>query len=203
MDPSASQNATLALVAAAKAGDDDAYDALFGRIGGRLRLFIEARLGPALRAREEPMDLVQETYLAAHRAFAGFDPGDRPADVAFRAWICRIAEHCICARADHHGAAKRTPPAEAARVSRIVQSASARNPGPLTAAGQADASARLLAALDALPPDQREVVLLRQFEDLSLAEIAQRTDASESTVRRRLGVASRSLGAAMRGGGER
>jgi len=194
-----SRHATLALVVAAKGGDDDAYDALFARMGDRLRLFIEARLGPRLRQREEPMDLVQETYLAAHRAFAEFEPGDRPADVAFRAWLCRIAERCICARADHHGAVKRMPPAEAARISRIVEAASAQGPGPLTAAGRADSSARLLAALDALPPDQREVVLLRQFEDLSLAEIARRTDSSETTVRRRFGLASRSLGLALRG----
>jgi RNA polymerase sigma-70 factor (ECF subfamily) len=172
-------------------------------MGARLRLFIEARLGPRLRDREEPMDLVQETYLAAHRAFAEFDPAGRPADVAFRAWLCRIAEHCICARADHHGARKRTPPAEAARISRILEVASAGGPGPMTAAGRADASARLLAALDALPVDQREVVLLRQFEGLSLAEIARRTDSSESTVRRRFGLASRSLGVALGPGGSR
>ncbi|MCU0863967.1 MAG: sigma-70 family RNA polymerase sigma factor [Planctomycetes bacterium] len=185
--PAPAAHPTELLLARARGGDRDAYDALFSQAADRLQIYLRVRLGPALRGHEESRDLLQETYLAAHRAFPAFE--DR-GEGAFVRWLCRIAENQIRARADHHHAQKRLPPGELERATRVLDRLAAAATGPVTAAGRSEQRERLAVAMAALPADEREALLQRHFEGRELDEIAQLLGTSATSVRRLLGRAT-------------
>ena len=60
------------LMAKARAGHRDAADQLFARAADRVLLYVRMRLGVALRARVDAMDVLQETFLHAQRAWERF-----------------------------------------------------------------------------------------------------------------------------------
>lgn len=188
---------TETLVSRAKDGDRAAYDRLFALAADRALLFIRCRLGPKLRARLDSMDVLQEAYVEGHKAFGGFE---YRGDDAFAGWLCRVAENKIRGLADFHGAKKRTPPGEQLAVSVVLDRHRTDRTGPLSAVDRSAARTRLAEGLDALEPDQREVVLLRFFQDLTLQEIADLMGKSEPGVRRLLGKATRALGRVMKRG---
>jgi RNA polymerase sigma-70 factor (ECF subfamily) len=193
------ESPTLARLRAAKSGDLDAYDELFANTVDRLQLFLRVRLGQGLRLAEESADLLQETYLAAHQAFANFEiPATGDPERAFFGWLCTIAENCIRRRADHHGAQKRRPKGKLQRISRIMEGVSAGSLGPATRAERLDQRHRLAQAMLQLEDGPRQLLVLHHFENLSGAEIARRTQRSESSVRRDLAAAVRQLGAALK-----
>ncbi|MCA8964046.1 MAG: sigma-70 family RNA polymerase sigma factor [Planctomycetes bacterium] len=177
----------------------DAFDTRFADAAERLHLFLRVRTGQALRAHEDSFDLLQETYLAARKAFGGFE--DR-GDGAFVRWLCRIAENCVRARADHHGAQKRRPPAELERVSQLLSRIAAGTLGPATRAERQEQRERLASGLAQLPREEREVFVMRHFEGLELDAIASRIGSSATSVRRLLGRASLRLGEQLAGRGE-
>ncbi len=185
---------TADLVQRAQDGDRDAYDALFANAAERLQLFVRLRLGAKLREKEQSLDLVQETYLAAHEAFSTFEDRD---DGGFSRWLCRIAENRIRARAEHHGAKKRRPPGDLARVSQVLDELRTRTIGPASRAERVEERERLASALADSPSEDRDVVLMRFFEGLSVDEIADRLGTSESSVRRALGRATIRLGSCL------
>ncbi len=182
---------TRLLVVRAQGGDREAYDRLFALAGDRLRLYARLRLGPALRSTVESDDVVQEVYLAAHKAFDGFR---WQGDASFTRWLCRIAENVIRGLADHHGARKRTPPAAMARVSRIEHRLAASGKGPATQVAWEDRTRALATALDTLDDDMREVLLFRYFHGRTIDEIAHMTSRSPTSTRRLLGRAALALG---------
>jgi len=182
----------------AREGDADALDLLFAGSADRVLLYVGARLGGRLRAKAEPMDVLQETWLEAHRSFDDFVYRGKG---AFTAWLCRIAEHRIRALADHHGAAKRTPPGEPLPVSRVLDRVRAAGTGPATAASRQEQRRRLAAALDGLPEEEREVLLQRHFLDRTWDEIADALGRPATTVRRQAGRATKRLGEALAGAG--
>lgn len=184
------------LVLRAKAGDRSAYDQLFARVAARLGLYVRARLGPGLRGRLEPEDVLQEVYLEAHRSFAGFEArGER----AFMRWLCGIAEHRLRDLSDRFSARKRAAPGPAAPSSALA-ALPGSGPGPSTACDGARSQARLLEALQALTAEERDAILLRYVRDLTLREVASELGRSEPTVRRVLARALVRLGEALSGG---
>ncbi len=168
------------------------FERLFEQAAGRLLLFVELRLGAALRERVEAQDVLQEAFLNGFAAFGAEAPRDAR---GFAAWMCRIVETTLLGLHDHFAARKRTPPGEVARITAILDSARARGTGPMTAAGRADEHERLRQALGALPDEQREPILHRFFADLDVEAIATRMGRSPSAVRRLLAKATARLGA--------
>ena len=194
-DKSHTRDGITQRILAAKGGDLDAYEALFAATIDRLQLFLRVRLGAQIRKAEESLDLVQETYLAAHRAFDEFEvPTTGDPERALFGWLCTIAENCIRARADHHGAKKRSPTGQLERVSRILEGVAAGTIGPATRAERSDERSRVATAMLALPDTQRELLMARHFEGLSFAAIADRRDSSETSVRRDVANAVEQLG---------
>jgi RNA polymerase sigma-70 factor (ECF subfamily) len=182
---------TRALVARAREGDAEAFGRLVGLAEPRLRLYLRVRMGPALRARVEPEDALQETWVAAHRGLEGFE--DRGPD-AFVRWLCGIAENVLRGLADHHGARKRSPAAGTAPAS-AAWALPAGTTGVATAVARREARDRVAEAVEGLPDDEREVLALRFFQGLSIDAIASLTTEAPTTVRRRLGRATMALGA--------
>lgn len=66
-------------------------------------------------------------------------------------------------------------------------------PGPEQTLASRQQLGQVLAALDALPPRTRSVVMLRRFEDLSYAQIAARLGISVSAVEKHVGRAMDAL----------
>ena len=175
MDAGASQT----LLDAARTGSEEAKEALLARYAGRLLALIRLRMGPSLRAHLESQDLLQATLLKSYtrlRDFRGEDPA------ALMAWLAAIARHEVADQADFQRRQRRdlaretSLGAEAEAVPAPVRSA-------LSQAIWSEQSARLESALEALPGQHREVIVLRKLEELSFAEIGERLGRSEDACR--------------------
>jgi len=190
-----------ALVERARRGERPAFDRLFAIVAERLALFVRLRTGPQLAAQVEVVDVLQETYLQAMKSLATFEfRGER----ALLAWLCRIAENRLRDLAQNHGAAKRGAAVERVEFEHVLELARESATGPMTAAARSEARERLCGGLDSLKEDEREVLLLRYFQERELEDIAGCVGLSVSAVRRLLARSverlGRSLGGAIEGG---
>ena len=179
-DPSA--RSTVSLVAQIQAGDRRAFNELFGRYLTRVEHLVRARLGPELRTRESISDIVQEVYLEAVRSFDRFSP---QVPQGFYRWLRKIVEHKIIdAHRRHFGAARR----DARREVALDQMGGpdggiAQGESPSQILLRDEACTQLRQAVLRLPPDQRRVIELRQFEMLSSAEVGEQMNRSAEAVR--------------------
>ena len=133
---------------------------------------------------EDAREAAQETLLKAYRSRARYD-AKRP----FYPWLYRIMKNtCLDAKARRSNRA--APGLDAERVPTGLL-------GPLEQAEQTQAIERLRLALELVSVDQREIINLRHFQDLSYAEIAQILGIAEGTVMSRLYRARKALVQAM------
>lgn len=163
---------TTALVAAAKDGDRAAFDELV-----RLTYVETYTLAHRLTGDEEDArDVVQEAYLRAYRGLDRFR-----GDAQFSTWLYRITANCA---ATHLGRRSRHRHDELDEATGGADQHPDHDPEL-----QADADelrGRLRAALDALPPKLRSVVVLRDVYDLPHEAIAAELGISESAAKVRL-----------------
>ena len=123
-------------------------------------------------------DIVQDAMLRAFRAFDGFAGGD------IRAWLLTIVRNCWRSA----GAAGRR------RAYTVLdENLVAAEPDPEVTAVQAGTRRRLDAAIAGLPDEFREVLILREMDDMSYREIAEVTGAPIGTVMSRLARARAAL----------
>jgi len=129
------------------------------------------------RNQEAAEDAVQEAFLNAWKAMPTFQPG-RP----FRPWLLKIVlNQCYMA-------ARRKQPTTVSLETTIdvAQSIHADQADPEAVFVQNEARAQLHQLLTILPDDQRQVIELRFFADLSVPEIATILDCRQGTVKSRL-----------------
>ena len=128
-----------------------------------------------VRDEHDAEDIVQEACLRALRFFAGFRGGDS------RAWMLKIVRNTAFTWLKHNRPA--APPAEFDENIHLVP----EEPVTLEASllRKAD-NAMIHGALDELTPEFREVVVLRDFEELSYKEIADIAEIPVGTVMSRL-----------------
>lgn len=170
MLPPVSLAATTQLLHAALDGEDEARGALLERLRPRLVLWVATRMSPALRAKVEPDDVAQEVLLAVHKSLDRFDTRDQR---AFFGWLFKIAENRIRDLVDHFGAQKRQTP----------EPRSFSQTSPSMAARRREQVERIARAVEVLPPDYREVIRLRRFQELETPQVAAIMDRSENAVR--------------------
>ena len=123
------------------------------------------------RNERDAEDVVQESYLRAFRFFAGFRGGDS------RAWLMRIVRN-TCYTWLHAN----RPLQEATEFDETLFSPDSRNPNPEEAVLRKDSGALVRKALETLPANFREVLILRELEGLSYKEIADITGMPAGTV---------------------
>ena len=134
-----------------------------------------------LRETADAEDAVQEAYLLALRHFAGFR-GENA-----RAWLLTIVRRCCYAWAGREGRqASAVGPEE-------LDELPGDTDDPETAAVRGELRQQLASAVDALPLPFREVIVLREIQDLSYQEIATVTGVPIGTVMSRLARARRRL----------
>lgn len=154
-------------------GDRAAFVALFDHYAPRVKGYL-GRLGLE-SARAE--DLTQDVMVAVWRKAASFDRSKASAST----WIYRIARN---RRIDLF---RRERTAELDPDEPMLAPEALPLPDAAMAADQR--GALIAAALDELPPEQREMVRAAFYEDLSHSEIAERTGVALGTVKSRLRLA--------------
>lgn len=167
------------LVERVQAGDAQALEELLAMHMPRLRAFVRVRLGPRLAARESASDVVQS---ACRDVLGRLDSFRYGGEAGFRAWLYAAAARKVADRAEYWGAQRRDPGREAGDIDAL--SLAARTLGsPSAAAMGREALQRLDAALDSLPDDHREVIVLARVAGLSRAQIAEAMERSEASIR--------------------
>ena len=154
-----------AIVKRVLAGERALYEVLVRR--HNQRLYRAARA--ILRNDAEVEDVMQEAYVQAFAHLAQFRQEAR-----FSTWLTRIAVHEALARRRR---AQRQTPMEEPTVSTLT---------PEEHAGSREIATILETAIDDLPDNFREVLVLRTVEDMSVAETAEVLDIPEDTVKTRL-----------------
>lgn len=172
-----SASETTDLFQRARAGSERDLEAFYERSARKLLPWIRLRMGRALRAEMESRDILQAVLIKSlDRLEQVQDPS------AAMAWLARIAENEIRDRVDYHGrqrrdAARRVPlDSHADLVPAPVRQA-------LSQAIVTEETERLERALEALPDAQREIIVLRMFEELTFRDIGARLGKSEDACR--------------------
>ena len=175
------------LLAQARAGDAAALGQLLELYRNYLRLIARSMIGGAPGLKLEASDLVQETFLKAHRQFADFAGREEP---EFIAWLRRILVRAVADQARYHRAGVRNRRREVAledlldRAGGAAQQALADSfPSPSSMAVRRERSVLLADALEKLPADYRTVFVLRNIEHIPFNEIAVRLGRSPGAVR--------------------
>jgi RNA polymerase sigma-70 factor (ECF subfamily) len=173
------QSATDELLARARAGEAEAVERLLTAQREPLRRMIGARLDPALAARIDASDVVQDVLIEAHRRLNDYL---RNPVMPFPLWLRHIAkDHVIDAHRRHRQAQRRSLDREQPLAPAVLADHSSfelagqlldREPTPATAAVRHELQARLQDAIAALDDDDREVILMRHAEQLSNQEAA-------------------------------
>jgi RNA polymerase sigma-70 factor (ECF subfamily) len=163
------------LVQRVQDGDRAAFDGLFDKYRRRLAVLIHYKLSPELRASLEVDDVLQETLLRAYRDIGQFQ---YRASGSFLSWLASIADHVIVDIARYRGREGRA--GHTTSLGHVPEPADTRTPSRLLS--QKENVDALLARLDALPDDYRQVILLARIEGLSTAEISERLGKSREAI---------------------
>jgi RNA polymerase sigma-70 factor (ECF subfamily) len=179
---------TDALLARSAAGDRAARGELLERHRRRLKRMVAVRLDRRLAPRVDPSDVVQEALAeAAHR----LDDYLRERPMPYYPWLRRLAWVRVDKAHRRHTAGRRDvgreePPGLPDRSAvALADRLLAGDTGPADAAERAERRAAVRAALDQLPPADREVLVLRYLERLATAETAAVLGVTENAVRLR------------------
>ncbi len=175
------------LIESALSGDEGAFGRLLARYSNYLTLLARVEVGKRLQGKLDPADLVQETFLEAHRHFSAFRGTTEP---EFVGWLRKIMAGVLANTIRRYfGTKARDPRLEQELQVGIDQSscilaAELISPGssPSESAARREQSVLFTDALDKLPDDYREVIVLRNLEGLTFAGVGERMGRSVDSV---------------------
>ncbi len=171
------------IVERALAGDADAFGELVHRWERRIFALAYGILG----REEDARDATQETFIAAFRNLRGFR-----GEAKVSSWLHRIAvNQCITRQRRARTRAENSLEAETASGDEKFAAPAATSPARLAEGRERTAAVRR--AVLALPPELREVIVMKEFEELTFQEIADTLDVPLSTVKSRLYTALKQL----------
>lgn len=177
----------LSLLKRSQDGDASAFDELVTR--HREKIYMLA--WQIVRNEEDALDLTQETFLRAWRSLPRLQLREA---VSLSAWLRRIVTN---ASIDLFRRRRSRPQAELEDAPLKIDPASRTTPSAGEIPGKnADRElirARVSEALEKLSPEHRMVIVLKEIEDLSYAEIARAVGCSAGTVMSRLFYARKHL----------
>lgn len=160
-----------------RGGDQAALAALYDANRDKLRRMVQVRLDPRLAGRVAPSDVLQDAYIDALKRYPHYF--DKP-DLPFFGWLRLVVGQRLADVHREHLAAKKrdvrqeqhlggSPRGSAACLASCV---AASLTSPSGAAARNEDLAMLEQALGELDDIDREILLLRHFEELSNAETA-------------------------------
>ncbi|MCC6534195.1 MAG: sigma-70 family RNA polymerase sigma factor [Burkholderiales bacterium] len=163
--------------ALAKRGDRIAFTELVRRYQGRIFRFVLRMV----RGRDDALDLTQDTFVKAWQAFPEWQP-----QAAVHTWLFQIARNGAIDHLRRHKAIEFVPHAADADIAEP-------GAGPEDAAETRQRYRLLEAALQAIAPEHREILLLREVEQMSYEEIGASLRLSAGTVKSRIARARAAL----------
>ena len=173
----------------ARGGSEKALGRLLESFESYLTLLSRVQIGRRLQGKVDPADVVQETFLEAHRQIGQFR-GTTEAELV--AWLRRIlAGQLALTLRRYLGTKGRDVNLERELGAELDQSSQVLDRGlvasystPSQHVSRREQAVLLADALNRLPKDYREVIILRHLENLPFAEVAQRMNRSEDSVQK-------------------
>jgi RNA polymerase sigma-70 factor, ECF subfamily len=162
------------LVEACLAGDPSAFDVLVGRWDRKIRGAIYRVLG----SEDDARDLCQEAFLKAYRGLGSFKREAR-----FSSWLYQIALNLCRDRLRRRRGRTMVSLEELDEGGGHLPSS---RPSALDLVESRDLQRTVAAAVASLPEEQREVIVLKEYQGLTFLEIAEILDVPVSTVKTRL-----------------
>jgi RNA polymerase sigma-70 factor (ECF subfamily) len=188
-DTSANPEDWATLMHQARAGSSPDQGRLLELYRHYLTLLARLQIGRRLQGKVEAADLVQETFLQAHRDFGQFR-GTTEAELI--AWLRRILAHSVAMCVRRYFSTQRRDVRlerdladELDQSSRVLdQGLLARSSSPSSQAARREHAVLLADALGELTDDYREVIILRHMEGLSFPEVARRMGRTVDSVKK-------------------
>ena len=175
-------NSEVEIVAAAREGDHEAFRLLVERHQGR----VYALALRILRDSERARDASQEAFLKAYRNIHRFE-----GRAAFGTWMYRLTyNHCLDLKRRERGRTQIDlddgPWVERAALESAEERGLPTPVSPEEALTRAELRSQIAGAIDQLPEESRQTLLLREVDGLAYAEIAQVLGIPKGTVMSRL-----------------
>src|SRR5262245_22216916 len=175
------------LLTLARAGEADALGRLLEKFRNYLLVLARIQIGRRLQRKVEEGDLVQETFLEAHRAFPRFR-GTSEGELAY--WLRQILAARLAMLVRHYFGTQQRDVTLERELSEALDRSSeqlgtafvASGTSPSQGAARREEAVRLADALARLPPDYRQVITLRHLESLTFPEVSQRMGRSVDAV---------------------
>lgn len=184
---------TKNLIISAKLGDAKAISLLFARYQPRILRIVRLRLAGELRSKLklQSMDVVQEVFMYAFQHLQDFEPKSQG---HFLNWLAKKVEHSIYDRLDYISRIKREAPAGEISIDQEIMPSretsqlkiQIKDDGttPSQFAVKQERGQLIDSMLDLLEPEQRELIIHRDLEELTFAEIGKILGKSEDAVRK-------------------
>jgi RNA polymerase sigma-70 factor (ECF subfamily) len=175
------------LLAQVRAGDQTMLGLLLERYRAYLTLLARVEIGRHLRSKLDASDVVQETFLEAHRHFDRFAGLEVP---QFTAWLREILSRTLAMQIRRYlGTQARDVRLERQLADSLDRSSAGLQDGlaasvtsPSEFASRGEQSMLLAQAIERLPADYRDVIILRHLEGLTFPEVARRMERSQDSV---------------------
>jgi RNA polymerase sigma-70 factor, ECF subfamily len=173
-------------LASARAGSEEALGQALEACRGYLLAIAQRELDPELQAKGGASDLVQETFLKAHRHFARFHGA---AEAELLLWLRRLLLNNLLDFRRHCQTEKRDAGREVKLdagdpSSRREGELPGTEPTPSNVVMAQEQALALQRTLSRLPEDYRQILVLRYQEELSFEEIAGLMQRSVNAVRK-------------------
>jgi RNA polymerase sigma-70 factor (ECF subfamily) len=173
----------------ARTGDGNSLGALLEQYRPYLTLLARLEIGQRLQGKVDVADVVQDTFLDAARQFPQFRGAE---EHELTAWLRRILAGTLAMLMRRFfGTQARDPRLERTLSDELDESSRALDLGlmakgssPSQAASRREQAVILANALELLPVDYREVIVLRNLEGLTFPEVAVRMQRSSASVER-------------------
>lgn len=165
------------IVKRALGGDTDAFGEIVRRWERRIFALTYGMLGSA----EDARDATQETFIAAFRNLSGFR-----GDAKVSSWLHRIAVNQCISRQRRARVRPETGIEEVTAATGEGFLATPAHASPIHTAEKRERNESVRKAISSLPPELRQVVLMKEFEELTFQEIADALQLPLSTVKSRL-----------------
>jgi RNA polymerase sigma-70 factor, ECF subfamily len=192
VDEEANSDEANSLVRQAAGGDEKAWERLMSDYRNRLRRIVAMRMDRRLQGRVDPSDVIQESYIEAARRLPEYVQNPPMPFFVWLRWL--VGERLMEQHRRHLGAQARDASRDISLYQGAFPEASTADlaanllgdpSGPSRAAIRVEQAVQLQAALDALDEIDREILVLRHFEQLSNGEAAEVLQLDKSATSKR------------------
>lgn len=184
---------TQSLIVSAKLNNEEALNKLFAKHQSKVLRIVRFRLPPGMRQKLklQSMDIVQEVFMYAFQHLKDFEPQSQG---HFLHWLGKRVYHYICDRLDYVSRIKRKAPGGEISIDEKFTSTDEITPmqiqikddGPTP--GQSavikERDQLIDSLMSLLEPEQRELIIQRNLEELTFKEMGELCDKSEDAARK-------------------